>query len=89
MIESDSVVKCTQCEISNNFAITNGIFTTESSGRIEFYNSQIFDNYAFENPIGLIFVANKDSIIDSTEIYRNEIVPPLSLIAEMNNCAKL
>lgn len=89
LIESDSVVKCTQCEISNNFAITNGIFTTESSGRIEFYNSQIFDNYAFENPIGLIFVANKDSIIDSTEIYRNEIVPPLSLIAEMNNCAKL
>ena len=71
-IKNDGVLKCSNWTIHNNFAVDDGVLIAETNGRFEFYNSKIFNNYAIQSPIGTILVSDKASIIDGTEIYRND-----------------
>ena len=59
-IESQSLVRCTNCNISNNFAVSSGVARIETSGYFEFYSSTITNNFAMNY---LIFV-----LLDSVNV---------------------
>ena len=68
----------------------SGIFEVSSNGKFEIKHSQIFQNYAIQSPIGLIFDTVEPSIIDSSNFYQNEALTPQNVLTEViNNCTKL
>jgi hypothetical protein len=54
-IESKSVILCYNCTLRNNFALISGVVRVINDGYFEFYESQIYQNYAQNNPISLLF----------------------------------
>ncbi|CAI2368933.1 unnamed protein product [Moneuplotes crassus] len=87
-IKDDSEVQCTSCTVTNNFAASSGVISTESNGKFEFINSKIYLNYAIQNPIGLLYGLNKVSVFSNCEIYQNEVVKTSELLLEFTNCSK-
>jgi len=60
--------------------------STNDNGIFEFYESQISQNYAMKNPIGLIFFADKASVIgSSTQVYENEMMTQTMMETELNS----
>jgi len=53
-IESQSLVRCTNCNISNNFAVSSGVARIETSGYFEFYSSTISNNFAMNYLISVL-----------------------------------
>ena len=55
-----------------------------SSGKIELRNSKIYNNYAIESPLGLIFETVENSIIDHSEIYNNKALNTTYVLSEVS-----
>jgi hypothetical protein len=70
-IEQESIVKCHNCTISNNYALRSGVVKIDTSGYFEFYDSVITRNFAKSNPISLLFDWVNLSIINHWEIHDN------------------
>jgi len=53
-------------------------------------NSLIYQNYAIESPVGLIFDTVESSMIVNSSFYQNEALSPEEVLAEITgNCSKL
>jgi hypothetical protein len=63
-IESESVIRCDNCSIYNNFALTSGVAKINSNGYFYFYDSAINRNYAKNSPISLVFDSVNLSVLD-------------------------
>ena len=72
LIESESLVKWTNCTFYNNFGITSTIFQTSLNGYFHFYNSSISQNYAINNQVGEMLDSINLSIMSNVSIYNNE-----------------
>ena len=76
--------------MNENFSLTSGILEVSSSGKFMIVKSQIFQNYAIQSPIGLIFETAELSVIDSTNFFQNEPLTPENILVEItSNCNKL
>ena len=64
-IESQGVVRCTNCTIMKNFAVTSGIARTDSSGYFEFYSSTITQNFAVNYIVSVLFDSVNPSLINN------------------------
>ena len=86
----ESVIKCYNCVINENFALTSGVINVGQNGQFEFYASRIFNNYANNNPVSLIFITALDSVFDFTEIYGNKGLKKSEIVNEFGgNCSLL
>ncbi|CAI2379704.1 unnamed protein product [Moneuplotes crassus] len=88
-IELDSKIRCTNCTIQSNFAITYGVVEATNNGVFEFFQSVISDNYAMKHPIGQVLSASASSIIDSTKISNNLMLDNQQMVQETTACDKL
>ena len=64
-------------------------FNANGDSKINFYDSKIYNNYAMHNPIGLIYISQKASVINNTRIYYNQYMDKDSMLGEINQCDKL
>ena len=55
-----------------------------SSGKLELRNSKMYNNYAIESPLGLIFETVDNSIIDNSEIYNNKALTKSIVLSEVS-----
>jgi len=60
-----------------------------SDGKLEFYQSSIYSNYATHNSFGQILGSSQVSIIKDSEIYSNEVLDGEAMIKELEKCDKL
>ena len=60
-----------------------------SSGKLELISCKIYNNYAIESPLGLIFETVEDSVIDSSEIYNNLAISPAGILFEITTQCEL
>jgi predicted outer membrane repeat protein len=78
-------VECHNCSISNNFAVTAAIASTTSGGYFEFYDSQIYNNYAIANPIALITEGVVSSKMNSWDVHSNVAVSKSDVLSHYQN----
>ncbi|CAI2371546.1 unnamed protein product [Moneuplotes crassus] len=89
-VQSGAYVELDTCVVANNFAVTNGVFAVTSNGYLTIRSSTIFENSAIRAPIGQIFDAAKESVIDNCRIYNNSVISPSEFVAETSGgCSKL
>ena len=72
VIQSESVVVCTNWTIINNFGVTNAIVETSTNGYFMFYNSVFSENYAINYPFGELLDGANLWIISNSSILNNE-----------------
>ena len=60
-----------------------------SSGKLEIKNCKIYNNYAIESPLGLIFETVDDSVIDNSEIYNNQALNKTTMLFEVTTQCEL
>ncbi|CAI2363934.1 unnamed protein product [Moneuplotes crassus] len=70
-IKERSLVKCTECRIFENFAISNAVLYAKSHANFEFIDTLIYNNYARSTPLGSILDSTKASLITGGSIYDN------------------
>lgn len=63
-LSDESSVICTNCTIYDNYAVVSGVIEVTLNGYFEFYQSQIYRNYANSNPVSLILDSASLSIIN-------------------------
>ncbi|CAI2364411.1 unnamed protein product [Moneuplotes crassus] len=89
-VETKAVLKFDNCDIYENFAITNGVFEAASYGLIVIENSSIYRNYAIQYPIGSIILSVYPCKITRTDIYSNEMISKSTIFNETSeDCEKL
>ena len=71
VIQSESVVICTNWTITNNFGVTNAIVETSTNGYFMFYNSVFSENYAINYPFGELLDGANLWIISNSSILNN------------------
>ena len=84
-----SSISCTDCEISNNFAVSGGIFVVNTDGLVELKASHIHDNKAISIAIGEILDSVGVTKIESSTVNSNLIVSLDYLTSEKENCSDL
>ncbi|CAI2363468.1 unnamed protein product [Moneuplotes crassus] len=88
--ETEASIICTNCIISDNFGITNGVFEVASGAVLEIYLSFMYRNYAIEYSIGTFFSAFIPSIISGTQMYSNSAIQQSDLAGELSsNCSRI
>lgn len=84
-VKEESVIKCFSCNITQNFGVASGVVNTAQNGYFEFYDSNIFKNYANNNPISKLFDSATLSIISNCKIYQNEALSKSQIITEFTS----
>ena len=82
--KEESVIKCYSCNITQNFGITSGVVNTALNGYFEFYDSNIYNNYANSNPVSQLFDSSSISIISNCKIYQNQALSKSQIDTEFN-----
>ncbi|CAI2376317.1 unnamed protein product [Moneuplotes crassus] len=70
-IKDRSLVKCSECRIFENFAISNAVLYVKSHAHFEFVDTLMYNNYARSTPLGSILDSIKISLITGGSIYDN------------------
>jgi len=84
-VETESVIRCTNCKMMNNFALSSSIIRVVTSGYFEFYNCSITENIAKDNLISLLFDTVNLSIFSKCQIFSNILMSPTQLYEEVND----
>ena len=59
-----SLIRCTRCNITNNFAVISGVFSMSGGADFELIDSDIFSNYAYSIPIAEASTSTNSSIVN-------------------------
>jgi predicted outer membrane repeat protein len=84
-IQSESMIRCNNCFISNNFALTSGVVKIDSNGYFYFYDSVITQNYAKNSQMSLVFDSVNLSVLDKWDIYNNSMINMDQIAIEINS----
>ena len=87
--KEESVIKCYYCNITQNFGITSGVVNVAQNGYFEFYDSNIYNNYANSNPVSQLFDSAPISIISNCKIYQNQALTKSQINTEFNTICSL
>ena len=88
-IESESVVRCYNCTMTDNAAFVSTIADVANNGYFEFYRSRIYNNYAYQIPVTEILDSRLVSVIDSCEMYSNHDLFDTWVTETTSTCNKL
>ena len=58
--------------MTTNVALTAAIADVTNNGYFEFYNSDIFENYAYQIPVASILDSKLTSVISNCQIHSNQ-----------------
>ncbi|CAI2369287.1 unnamed protein product [Moneuplotes crassus] len=64
-------VQCIRCNITNNFAVSNGVAFLDVGASAQFFDSEITDNHAYTIPVIDLSLAEKKSIFNNCRISNN------------------
>ncbi|CAI2369432.1 unnamed protein product [Moneuplotes crassus] len=67
-------VQCIRCNITNNFAVSNGVAFLDVGASIQFFDSEITDNRAYTIPVMDLSLAEKKSIFNNCRISNNSVL---------------
>ncbi|CAI2367699.1 unnamed protein product [Moneuplotes crassus] len=73
-IDSRALLRCTRCNMTDNFGITNSIAYLGVGGYFEFYDSDIINNHALSVPIVELSLAENKSILNHCRLRNNTIL---------------
>ncbi|CAI2383343.1 unnamed protein product [Moneuplotes crassus] len=73
--DSNAFVNCTECNFTDNFAITNSIASFGVGTYINFHNCTLQNNQAFSTPVLELSLSPEESIISNCTIKNNTILP--------------
>ena len=69
-----SLIRCTRCNITNNFAVISGVSSMSGGADFELIDSDILNNYAYSIPIAEVSTSTNSSIVNGWRLSHNEIL---------------
>ena len=82
-VDSKSVIKIYNWEISYNFGVVSGVIHADNNGYYEMYGSHIHHNYAVSSSVSQIYDVATIPIIDSCTLNDNYILNSTALLSEL------
>ncbi|CAI2365451.1 unnamed protein product [Moneuplotes crassus] len=78
-----------QCNMINNFALTNGVLVVKTYGILNIHASVISQNYALENSVGEVLSYNQALSLSIVNISENQAISQSVLQGELIGCRNL
>ena len=88
-VDSESVIKIYNWEISYNFGVVSGVIHADNNGYYEIYGSHIHHNYAVSSSVSQIYDVATVPIIDSCTLNDNYVLSSASLLLELKGSCNL
>lgn len=90
IVDSESVIKVYNCDISYNFGVVSGVIHADNNGYYEIYGSHVHHNYAISSSVSQIFDVATIPVIDSSTFNDNYVLSSAALLTELNGpCTSL
>lgn len=81
--DSNSNIKCYNCDFTNNFALFGGVIKLDAEGIFEFYNSTAQSNFALSGAISEVFSSHTDNIWSGNTVSSNFGVTREQILADI------
>ena len=84
-LQSESKIVCTNCSLTDNFAVSGGVVKATVNGQFEFFNSTFSRNMANEYLLFFMFDNVQLSIVDSSTIFDNIALSTTTIVQELTD----